>query len=307
MASGRGFGRKGGEGDDEDRLPWLEPADIDYDDEPLLARKWILLGAVVFLGALVLTVGLIYSRAGGDGGEVVATGDGEPPLIAAPAEPFRQRPDDPGGLEVDSKGLLLDHMAQGDEPTGEPKLATAPEQPVARPLPAPTPSAETRPAPATPAEIRPAPATPAPAAATPAAATPAKPVETKPAAAPPVAAKSPAARSLEAKPPVVSPEAKAAPKPATKPEAKPETRSGNPVYYVQLGAFSSKDRAQAGWIQFAQKFDELKGLSADIQPVSAGAKTMYRLRGGAISYRPKAESICTRLKAAGQPCIIVDK
>lgn len=280
MASGRGIGRKGGEGDDEDRLPWLEPADIDYDDEPVLARKWIVLGAGVFIVALVSTVSFIYSRAD-DADTMVATGNGEPPLIAAPAEPFRQRPENPAGA-VAGEGLLLDHLSQGGEPGGEPQLGTAPEQPVARPAPEAPPVAAAAPSSPAPAGTGKAAAAPTPSPSTPAA--------VKPVAPGAAAAKAPPAAAVQ---------------PASPP--KPERKPANPVYLVQLGAFSTVERAQAGWIEFSQKYDELKGLSADIQPVSTGAKTMYRLRGGSISYRPKAESICGKLKAAGQPCIIVEK
>ncbi len=81
-----------------------------------------------------------------------------------------------------------------------------------------------------------------------------------------------------------------------------------PVYFLQLGAFSSVDRAQAGWKEFAAKYEkELEKLGPDIQPVRTGDKTMYRLRAGPISLKARADSLCGKLKATGQPCLVADK
>jgi cell division protein FtsN len=128
-----------------------------------------------------------------------------------------------------------------------------------------------------------------------------------PAAAPPVATPKPIAPvaapapkpAAPAKPLVaVPPPAAPAPtKPAdTKPaDAKPAAKSGS----VQLGAFSSEEKANAVWAGLAGKH----GLSGKrIIAVESGGKTLYRLR--AASGDPAAT--CAKLKAAGDACAIVE-
>lgn len=261
---------------DDDSPPWLEPAALSDDgDGAPLSRKWIVGGAAVFLLALVGTVIAVSSGEEEDpyGNAIVAGANGEPPLILAPKEPFRSKPEDPGGMRVDGEGMMIGEVASGQELNPEVKLATGPEQPVERPAPPPVE-----------APLQLVPSTddaPAAKAETPAskAAAPAK-VET-----------------ANAEP------AKVAPKVEAKPEAPKK-----PAYFLQLGAFSSVERAQAGWQQFSAKYEkELEKLGPDIQPVKTGNNTMYRLRAGPISLKVRADSLCGKLKAAGQPCLVADQ
>jgi cell division protein FtsN len=84
----------------------------------------------------------------------------------------------------------------------------------------------------------------------------------------------------------------AAAKPA---DAKPAAKSGS----VQLGAFSSEEKANAVWAGLAGKY----GLAGKrVIAVESGGKTLYRLR--ATSGDPAAT--CAKLKAAGDACAVVE-
>jgi hypothetical protein len=78
---------------EEDRLPWLETADDDYDEAGMDGARvfgFVLAG----LAALVALIGAIWwtTHRAPDGGSVA---DGS--LIAAPAEPYKEAPKQPGG------------------------------------------------------------------------------------------------------------------------------------------------------------------------------------------------------------------
>lgn len=81
---------------DEDRLPWLETVDEDYDNGPSVVR----IGLLVLLG-LVIVAGAIYGvywyqhREGPKG-----TGE----LIAAVEGDYKVKPDNPGGMKVEGEG-----------------------------------------------------------------------------------------------------------------------------------------------------------------------------------------------------------
>ncbi|MCH8685558.1 SPOR domain-containing protein [Pedomonas mirosovicensis] len=258
-------------GGDDDSPPWLEPAALSEDGDTILSRKWLIGGAAVFVVALVGTLVAISSGEKTDpyGSAIVAGENGEPPLILAPKEPFREKPLDPGGMKVDGEGMMIGQVASGKDPAPEIKLATGPEQPVERPAPPPPPELQQL-------QAEPAQGTEGPTQLVP-----------------------PAAQA---------PKTAAAPKPEAKAEeAKPEAPR-KPAYFLQLGAFSSIERANAGWQQFSQKYEkELEKLSPDIQPVKTGNKTMYRLRAGPVSLKVRADSLCARLKKAGQPCLVADQ
>jgi cell division protein FtsN len=104
-------------------------------------------------------------------------------------------------------------------------------------------------------------------------------------------------------PPVVVAQAPA-PKPVVvaktppKPAAVATSASGG--IYLQLGAFSTRDRADAAWSTAKGKFASLGGLSRNVQ--EAGP-TKFRLRAGPVGSQDEARRICGELKAQGQACI----
>jgi len=81
---------------DEDRLPWLETVDEDYDEGPSVFRVILL----VLLGLAIIAAAIFgfywykqHQRADGNGA-----------LIAAQEGDYKVKPDDPGGLKVEGEG-----------------------------------------------------------------------------------------------------------------------------------------------------------------------------------------------------------
>lgn len=71
---------------------------------------------------------------------------------------------------------------------------------------------------------------------------------------------------------------------------------------VQVGAFSSKATADAGWTKLvAQANGTLSGVSHRVITGTADNGTIYRLQAVAPD-RPSAAALCTRLKAVGISC-----
>ncbi len=70
---------------------------------------------------------------------------------------------------------------------------------------------------------------------------------------------------------------------------------------IQLGAFSSQASANAAWKALSGRFSYLAPLSHSVVPVTAGGKTLYRLRASG----PGADNICGRLRVAGESCVRV--
>lgn len=107
---------------DEDRLPWLESADDHYHD----GLAWRKIAALVAVGLLLVAVLMfgIYWYKNQDG---PAT-SGE--LIAAPAEPYKVKPDQPGGMTVGGEGETALATSQGQQAGGAINLNAAPEAPI---------------------------------------------------------------------------------------------------------------------------------------------------------------------------------
>jgi cell division septation protein DedD len=118
------------EGEQDDRLPWLEaPDDDDYEeqDNSGMARL-VLLGAL----ALVVIVAAIWwvTRRGAD--ETMAA-DGS--TIAAPPGPYKEAPKDPGGKTFAGTGDSSFAVSEGQTKT--PQLAASDSPPTPAPAPAP--------------------------------------------------------------------------------------------------------------------------------------------------------------------------
>lgn len=211
--------------DPSDRLPWLESADDDLDDGDGYDTSRLIL---VFLGGLALVLAAVggiwwFSNRATDA-ELVADGS----LVAAPAEPYKAAPLDPGGKTFAGTGDLSYTASEGR--TRPPALAGSAEDgtPVAAPVPTAAPSAAAA-----------APATPAPA------------------------------------------------------------LSG---VGVQVGAFSSKASADAGWAKLvAQSDGVLSGVSHRVVAGTADNGTIFRLQAVAPD-RASASALCSRLKGAGISC-----
>jgi hypothetical protein len=92
-----------------------------------------------------------------------------------------------------------------------------------------------------------------------------------------------------------APKAEPAIIPAPAPTPAPAAGGGT----IQLGAFSSQAGANNAWKAMSGRFKYLSGLTHSVVPVTAGGKTLYRLRAGG----PGAAALCNRLKVAGESCV----
>jgi len=111
-------------GRDGESLPWLESVDDEDGHEQGFDTARLIGIGLLMIAALGLIVGGIWwftNRATGGGPEA----DGS--LIAAPAEPYRVRPEDEGGKTFAGTGDTS--FAVGEGQTREGRLATAPPEP----------------------------------------------------------------------------------------------------------------------------------------------------------------------------------
>ncbi len=314
-----------GRRDEDEDAPWLaEAAARPRTDVSKRSLFWTLL--VLLSLAMVAAVGLVLLLSKKDSGSTQGYMNAEQaPLIAAEPGPYKVTPLDPKGLAVEGQdqtiyaagegideGSFIDPAAgpeallprPGSAPPGLPRelmpdaaTMTAPATALA---PAAAPAAAPKPAPKPPVK----PASPAPAApgtATnpplPATKTPPPALKTPPPALknPPPALKIVSVPSPKAPPPTL----KAPPLPAPKlaaivpdPAKKPGT--------VQLGAFSSSEKADAAWAGLARK-PALAGFAKRVLVVENDGKTLYRLRASGGD----AAELCRNLQAAGAPCTVI--
>ena len=83
------------------------------------------------------------------------------------------------------------------------------------------------------------------------------------------------------------------------------TAEGSSGFGVQLGAFSSAERANAEWAQLkAQAAGTLDGLEPRVVVGEASGKTIYRLQAQ-VRDEAQARAICGGLKVANKPCVPV--
>ncbi len=122
----------------DEPLPWLEAVEDEDEPRALSARKMLAAIAVV-LAAAMLVAGTLFWL--GRRSEPVP--EGAPQLIKAPAEPYKVRPPNPGGLNVAGDSETAFATSAGEETEAELDLGAVPEQPVVRPAPQPrTPPAQ---------------------------------------------------------------------------------------------------------------------------------------------------------------------
>lgn len=208
--------------DPDERLPWLESDDDAADDGVDNSR--IVAFALVGLLAVAALVGALwwFTRDRPDP-EMVADGS----TIEAPAAPYKERPENPGGAKVDGTGDTSFAVAEGRQVEGR----IAADAPAA----AATPSVDRNQAGTAPAA---APATTAPA-------------------------------------------------------------TGG--VGVQVGAYSSKEAAEAGWQQLSGRLAPLQGRSHRVLEGTADSGRIFRLQAVAGSVA-EAETLCRSLRAAGGDC-----
>jgi cell division septation protein DedD len=132
----------------------------------------------------------------------------------------------------------------------------------------------------------------------------------------PAAEEAPKAETPKAETPKAETPAPAAPKPAPakveapKPApvaAKPAPATAKPAggYRVQLGAFSSADKANGEWQRLKGKYAaQLGSLTPSVVPVDAASGKLYRLQA-IVGEQDKARATCSALTGSGQACVVV--
>lgn len=118
--------------DDGDSLPWLED-DEDYEDEGGFDARLIWFGLIGLLVIAALLFGAWWMLRDRQDPELVANGG----TIEAPDGPYKERPEDPGGRQVEGTGDTAFEVAEGqstrgrladdgeDAPTAEPSIDIA--------------------------------------------------------------------------------------------------------------------------------------------------------------------------------------
>jgi hypothetical protein len=99
--------------DADERLPWLESED-DY-DEPGVDTGRIVAFAAIGLLAIVVLLGALWFFTRAPAAEAIVA-DGS--TIEAPAGPYKTRPEDPGGREVEGTGDTSFEVAEGETVVG---------------------------------------------------------------------------------------------------------------------------------------------------------------------------------------------
>lgn len=113
--------------DNEERLPWLEPAGDFADDEPVSPVRLLLL----VLSGLVLIAAALGALWWWQGGR--DRGEGE--LIAAEAGPYKTPPASDGAKQFEGEGDASFAASEGLEPAGRVDPARIPEEPAVTEVP----------------------------------------------------------------------------------------------------------------------------------------------------------------------------
>ena len=278
----------------DDDAPWLAEA-APLNAAPTPRPGWLNIAiAVLALGA-VAAVALLMLLGRKDNGST--QGYMEPdqaPLIEADPGPWKVPPEDRQGMEVEGDGEVIHEAVRGGDLGSVVDMAALPEEPIGRPrdlLPAP--------------QAGPAPQSPPLLAAPPLAPTPAAPgqavqVQILPSAAAkpaPAPAAKPAAPVAAVRPPAPAAVPPAAPKPPPMAAKLPPKAAVT----VQIGAFSSAEKAEEEWARVAGK----AGLTAkQVQKLtSSSGKTLWRVRGQAAD----ADAACKAIFAVKGACEVVKK
>ena len=274
----------------------------DEDDEEGSRLPILIVMALLVLAAFGGVVWLAYERG-------VASGRTEPRIITAEQGPVKVPPPAAANnAEAPFKGLkIYEQPAPNDEEAGTVAPNTTGVHPT---TPATKPAMAMAAAPAAQAVTHPTVTAPKPAAAKPVpaqmaagspatAAKPAAPTGSKPA--PPVEVPAATPNAVSAAAPEQS-----SPKPA--PAAADTAAKPAPAgaYLLQIGAYKSREEADASWKAFAAKHASLlSGFSPNVKQVDLGEKgTWYRLRVGAFADKDVATALCEKLKADGGNCFL---
>lgn len=280
---------------------------------PLLVRLLPLLIVVVALGSFAGIVGYYYFAGAGT--------DGVAPLIKADQQPFKIKPENPGGIEVpDQDKEIYNRVGQVERssvpPPNAERLLPPPETPLPRPAPAASPAPPAQPQgspansnpnvggavlgaapPARPSTLSAAPPRPANAPPPPVAAVPPTPDVAPP-------AKVASQTTLPAKPPQAPAATRTAS--ATAPAAAPRPASGGPVVRVAVASVRSEPDAKKEWVRQQRLYPQaLSGIVPEFAPINLGDRgTYWRIYIGPPEAGPEAQSRCAALKQKQVDCFV---
>lgn len=119
-----------------------------------------------------------------------------------------------------------------------------------------------------------------------------------------------AVAAVKAEPPVTA--VRAAPPPQVVRRAEPPRKpapptAGKSAYAVQLASVKSQGAADREWARLKQRYATLlKDFEPSVEKAVVEKRgTFYRLRVMGLATRKQANALCTKLKVAGQGCLVV--
>ncbi|MBV8739271.1 MAG: SPOR domain-containing protein [Alphaproteobacteria bacterium] len=257
-------------------------ADRREDDVPRSGRLLRIVGALVVMGLFAGGLWFAYHLGTRHAGDITGTSD--VPLIRADNRPIKVKPDNPGGMQVPDRDMLI----YGEQRPQVEHLLPPPEQPMPRPVPPPISSKVQTATPA--ASVLSAPSAPTPTTTAPASAAPA--LTPAPTATDPIAERigqlAAVPRTSPAKPP-------------------PGVALEKKGLRLQLGAVRTESEARGEWERLKRKNTDLLGtLSAVAVRADLGEKGIYyRIQAGPISDPSTADRICSELRQRHLGCMIV--
>jgi hypothetical protein len=112
---------------DDGQLPWLQA--VEDEDEPrgVSARKMIAALCVVLLAALLVAATFFWI------GRRNTAANGPPEMIQAPPGPYKVKPPNPGGLDIQGESQTAFETSAGEDKDAQLDLSKVPEEPVAKP------------------------------------------------------------------------------------------------------------------------------------------------------------------------------
>ena len=121
--------------DDDDDAPWLREADGPRLERTTVTRRsmfWTIVGLLVL--ATIAVVGTVILLARKENGSTAGYMNAEQaPLIEAAPGPYKVKPGDPQGLDVDGEGQTIYATGEGVDPGGIIDPDGGPEEPLTRP------------------------------------------------------------------------------------------------------------------------------------------------------------------------------
>ncbi len=211
------------------------------------------------------------------------------PLIVANPEPYKARPEDPGGMQVENQDkLVYERVGGATPPVGAENILPPPEAPKApaeSPVAAATPAVEAPIAePATVAEASESPETVVEAEVTP-------------------VVEAPVAEAAPESQPVAP--AQSVPSAGTPSTGTIDPLSGD--HLIQIAALRSEEAAQAEWQRLNSRYSSLFGSyrPAIVRADLGERGIFFRLRAGPLNGRAAADDLCAALAAENIGCLVV--